>query len=174
MDSSKKSGIILYETIISAVIITVCISITLRAFSTSLRSAKATEHYLQANVLIKNKFADFFLMPSLDAGEYEGTFTDEPGSIAWNAIIEDVTETEELTEESNDVEETKKPDFFKIILSVTWVEGRNPKKISMTSLISKEEPETQEITSDIQTVNPQELISDEIREQLPSDEGAAP
>ena len=172
MEYRKKSGIILYETMIAAIVITVCISITLRAFSTSLKSAKTAENYLKANVLLKNKFADFFIMPSLDAGEYEGTFTEEPNVISWNAIIEEITETEGIIEESDSSEEMEEPDYFKIILTVSWEEGTNHKKISMMTFISKEEPETEETTAQTPTLDTQDVINDEIREESPPDEGA--
>ena len=127
--SKIKTGIILYETIVAAVVITVCIAVTLRAFTASLKAARVTEYYLQANSLMKEKCAEYALIPHVEPGEYEGSFDNHYSSFTWHTTIEEILTDEEIEEIAENeaidvVEETSY--LFKIEIRISWeIYGNN-------------------------------------------------
>jgi general secretion pathway protein I len=110
-------GFTLLEVIIALAILGIGFALAMELLATGVRSAKASEEYTQAVLLVRQKMAEIAVTPSLegstDAGEFEGGFR-------WASEIYPLPQEEDLPAQ-----------LYQVRVRVTWPGRRGEKALDL-------------------------------------------
>ena len=86
----NKKGILLFEVMLTVIILSVGLTLILRSFSTSLNAAKSAQHYTTATLLIEDKMWELENEGAIDADlNEEGQFPEPHQGFNWQLETKD-------------------------------------------------------------------------------------
>jgi Tfp pilus assembly protein PilV len=120
----NKKGILLFEVMLTVIILSVGLTLILRSFSTSLNAVKSAQHYTTASLLIEDKMWELENKGTIDADlDEEGQFPEPHQKFNWHLTTKDKI----IQAQSSKINEVK--------LIVYWQEGKRKGSTSATTCL---------------------------------------
>ncbi|MDM8522730.1 type II secretion system protein [Desulfococcaceae bacterium HSG8] len=124
-------GFTLIETLVSIIILSVCLTVIFQLFSGGLRSVRLSKDYTRAIFYAREKMEEVLLAEKFEDGVWEGEFAD---GFKWKSEIIWIEPEEE---------EKRPVDMFNITVGISWNEGVREKHFEITTLKIAEKLKTE-------------------------------
>jgi len=128
MFASKKkgplpSGFLLFELMVSVVILAVALTVVSRTFSSSLAALKMASQVSQGDLLLEKKFWEMEQDKTLMPGQTEGTFEEFGGLYHWEVTVQEV----------------KDLSLYDVRATVRWTLSGHGKQLGIQTYLPKKE-----------------------------------
>lgn len=121
----NNKGLLLFEVMLTVIILSVGLTLILRSFSTSLNASKSAQHYTTATLLIEDKMWELENKVVIDADlDVEGQFPEPYQKFNWHLTTKD----KPIQTQTGKINEVK--------LIVYWQEGRRKGSTSATTYLA--------------------------------------